>query len=104
MSEIPGLRLCGAPGSTEGNSCIKRLVVDVDGEGYHGGGHMFATPAVRKVLDGGHYDATALISGQPASWHEPDECHPECPKWKGPLAASRPPAAEGSGTPEVDHE
>lgn len=87
MSETKDQRLCGYPGSTEGSSCIKRLTVDIDGEGYHGGGHMFATAAVRLVLDGGHYDATALISGQPATWHEPDDCHADCPKWTGPLAA-----------------
>jgi hypothetical protein len=33
----------------------------------------------------GHYDANALLSGLSASWHEPENCTPECPKWKGPL-------------------
>jgi len=45
---------------------------------------MFANESGRKVLESGHYDATALLSGQPASWHEPEDCTPECPKWKGP--------------------
>lgn len=83
-STIEDQRLCGEPSPwTEGSSCIKRLRLGEE-PGDHAGGHMFADEGGRKVLESGHYDATALLSGLPASWHEPEKCTPECPKWKGP--------------------
>lgn len=61
--------------SESGLPCQKRLYDARNGETWeHAGGHMFASDEVWANLDTRHYDATALLSGLPASSHEPADC------------------------------
>jgi len=61
-----------------GVPCIKRIR---DGASDHAGGHIFASVEVERTLDSGHYDARALLAGEPATWHEPQDCTSECVVW-----------------------
>lgn len=40
----------------------------------HGGGHAWTRYRTQQMMRGGHYDATAAISGLPFSGHLPQEC------------------------------
>lgn len=67
--------------SPDGLPCTKTIVRGWTAEEGHGGGHFWISAKGKAVLDGGHYDATALISGLPAKVHQPEDCHPDCPSW-----------------------
>lgn len=59
--------------------CRKRIPKGWTAEEGHGGGHMWMSAETEAVLDCGHYDATALLAGLPASTHAPEDCGPPCP-------------------------
>lgn len=44
----------------------------------HGGGHCWMSAETAAILDGGHYDARALLAGEPADTHDPADCGPDC--------------------------
>ncbi len=87
MPETPVPETVRCPAVTEeGTPCQRRChvdsagIVDVD----HAGGHFYATDSVWAAMNNNHIDATALLSGVPASVHSPAEC----PGW--PACASAP--------------
>ncbi len=49
----------------------------------HPGGHTWMTEQVRRIMAGGHFDATAALNGEPFQGHLPEECPTheggECP-------------------------
>ena len=59
----------------DGLVCKKKLYHAQNGEWWdHAGGHMFASDKTWKTLTEDHVDATALLSGLPASSHSPEDC------------------------------
>ncbi len=76
-----GTMPCPVPNPRNGDPCTKTIPAGwAAGEG-HGGGHFWADAATVAMLDGGHYDAVAAISGQPFASHEPEDCSPSCARW-----------------------
>lgn len=70
---------CPVPGP-EGQPCIKKIPAGWTADEGHAGGHFWANTRAKAILDGGHYDATAALSGQPFDGHLPEECPgPSCP-------------------------
>ena len=69
--------------SPDGLPCTKTIPEGWAPEEGHGGGHFWISTQGAAILDSGHYDVVALISGQPAASHSPKECHPNCPQWVG---------------------
>lgn len=61
--------------SPNGTECIKTMYVSRSGEIWdHAGGHIFATEKTLNVLNNYHYDAGALLAGEPVTYHTPEEC------------------------------
>ncbi len=62
--------------SDQGISCIRKLYFSENSQEWwdHPGGHIFMTKATQNVLSEEHVDATALLSGLPASHHLPEDC------------------------------
>lgn len=91
MPSHPAALTC--PAASEQNiPCQKSLYQASDGTIMdHAGGHMYATDETWALLNGNHYDAAALMSGQWASSHTPEECpgEPEC--WVSAVRDARPP-------------
>lgn len=54
--------------------CVKLIEQGWTQEEGHGGGHMWMDERTAAILRGGHYDATAAVSGQPFGGHPVDEC------------------------------
>jgi len=77
-----GTMPCPVP-SPDGLPCTKTIPDGWTPEEGHGGGHFWMSPEGAAVLDSGHYDVVALISGRPAEHHDPEDCHPGCPRWRG---------------------
>ncbi len=68
---IGPLQACPIP-SPDGLPCQKTIPFGWPVEDGHGGGHWWASPETAAIFDGGHYDARALLSGQPANYHAPE--------------------------------
>lgn len=64
---------CPIP-SPDGLPCTKTIEVGWTVEEGHGGGHFWASLETVAILDGGHYDARAALSGQPFAGHRPENC------------------------------
>jgi hypothetical protein len=77
-----GTMPCPVRGPESGLSCTKKIPNGWTADEGHGGGHFWISDRWSAILDGGHYDAKALISGLPADGHLPEECTPNCPKWR----------------------
>lgn len=69
------------PDGDPARPCIKLIPKGWAQDEGHAGGHMWMSEDTAAILDGGHFDATGAISGQPFSGHLPEDCTPECPKW-----------------------
>lgn len=68
---------CPVP-SPSGQPCVKPTPSGWTAEDGHAGGHMWMDDRTKRILDGGHYDATAALSGQPFEGHLPEECNGNC--------------------------
>jgi hypothetical protein len=71
---------CPVPSPT-GLPCVKHIPVGWTADEGHGGGHFWMSDKVAALLDGGHYDASALLAGLPATVHAPEDCIPSCPQF-----------------------
>jgi hypothetical protein len=61
--------------SDTGLPCQKKLYHAQNGEYWdHAGGHIYALPETMEKFRTLHYDAGAALSGQPVSFHFPEEC------------------------------
>lgn len=69
VSQCPAVSEHGVP-------CRKPLYAAKDGTYWeHAGGHIFMSDEVADILHSSvHLDATALLSGQPAKFHTPEQC------------------------------
>lgn len=65
---------CPKVDETSGHPCQKPLIRLSDGTHDHAGGHWFASDRTQRLLDEGHYDAGALLRGEPVSAHLPANC------------------------------
>lgn len=57
--------------SESGLPCQKKINPNL---GFHGGGHMFASSEIWNIITNEHVNATALLSGLPASHHKAESC------------------------------
>lgn len=64
---------CPVPSPT-GLPCCKPIPNGWTAEEGHAGGHFWISPGWLAIMDGGHYDATAAISGRPVDGHLPEDC------------------------------
>lgn len=78
MTTSDGTMPCPVP-STTGLPCSKTIPPGWTADEGHGGGHFWVGPELDAILTGGHYDATAAMSGQPFAGHLPEDCFPGCP-------------------------
>lgn len=60
--------------SPGGLPCTKSIHPGWTVEEGHGGGHFWISPDDGAILDGGHYDATAMLAMQPFDGHLPEDC------------------------------
>jgi hypothetical protein len=67
--------------SPDGVACTKRIPAGWTADEGHSGGHFWASAEALDALENQHYDSVALISGQPAEFHRPQDCHPGCWRW-----------------------
>lgn len=58
----------------EGLPCTKKIPIGWTADEGHGGGHFWMSPEVAEILEGGHYDSVAAMSGRPFAWHLPEDC------------------------------
>ncbi|MFF9212873.1 MULTISPECIES: hypothetical protein [unclassified Streptomyces] len=79
-----GTMPCPVPAPETGHPCVKRIPKGWAAAEGHGGGHFWHAPRVAELeARGAHYDPSTLLSGQPTSWHLPEDCAPGCWKWRG---------------------
>lgn len=76
-----GTMPCPIAGPETGHPCVKRIPKGWTADEGHGGGHCWMSADVAAIIDGGHYDSVALISGLPAATHAPEDCTPDCPRY-----------------------
>jgi hypothetical protein len=64
------------PSTSDNLTCSKPLYHATNGEYWdHAGGHIFTTPEINEALNTMHYDAGALLSGQPVEMlHKAEDC------------------------------
>lgn len=60
--------------SPGGLPCTKTIHPGWTVEEGHGGGHFWASPELQAIFAGGHFDATAALSGRPFDGHRPEDC------------------------------
>lgn len=60
--------------SADGLACSKTIPPGWTVDEGHGGGHMWMSDRTRAILRGGHFDATAALSGLLFEGHLADEC------------------------------
>jgi len=90
---------CPVP-SPGGLPCVKRIPRGwTAGEG-HGGGHFWMSAETEQALERGHYDATAVLAGQPFTIHQPEDCTPACLHYPE-LTSPRPKSATSAGIPDI---
>lgn len=78
-----GTMRCPVP-SESGLPCVKRIPKGWTADMGHGGGHYWIHPDTQQAMERGHYDATAVLAGQPFTIHQPEDCPgpPECRHWQ----------------------
>lgn len=54
--------------------CVKKIPAGWKVVEGHGGGHMWMSNRDERIVEGGHFDATAALAGQPFGGHLPEEC------------------------------
>ncbi len=64
---------CPVPSPT-GTPCTKTIPPGWTADEGHAGGHFWADKQTVEILAGGHYDATAALSGEPFVGHVPVDC------------------------------
>jgi hypothetical protein len=69
---------CPVPAPDTGLPCVKKIPPGWTADEGHAGGHMWMSDRTSRILDGGHYDATAALSGLPFDGHLPEECDGDC--------------------------
>lgn len=62
------------PESRNGQPCQKTIPSGWRENEGHPGGHWFQDPASYDLLGRGHYDARALLAGEDAEIHAPEDC------------------------------
>lgn len=62
------------PESHNGQPCQKKIPEGWHENEGHPGGHWFQDAASYALLDRGHYDARALVAGEDAAIHAPEDC------------------------------
>lgn len=73
--QTPDRPAASCPAEAEGKPCQKYLYRASNGEDWdHAGGHWFATDATHDRIARGHFDAGALLAGEPVTIHMPEEC------------------------------
>ncbi|RZU28277.1 hypothetical protein EV284_6443 [Streptomyces sp. BK022] len=78
-----GTMPCPIPSDDTGHPCTKKIPRGWTASEGHGGGHFWQSPKVAELEKAGvHYDAGQLLSGQPAKYHLPKDCTPDCWKWR----------------------
>ncbi|MET8696912.1 hypothetical protein ABZV65_30730 [Streptomyces bauhiniae] len=78
-----GTMPCPVPEPESGHPCVKRIPRGWTPSEGHGGGHFWEAPKVTELhAAGAHIDNSALLAGQPAKWHLPKDCTPDCWKWR----------------------
>jgi hypothetical protein len=76
-----GTMPCPVPSPDTAHPCTKTIPAGWTAEEGHAGGHWWQDPAITELQKRGvHFDYAVLLSGQPAPWHEPEDCTPAC--WK----------------------
>lgn len=75
-----GTMPCPVPSPT-GLPCTKTIPAGWTADEGHGGGHFWISPEGSDALANQHYDAGALLAGQPVQFHKPEDCHPGCWRW-----------------------
>lgn len=61
--------------------CCKKIPKGWTADEGHGGGHMWMSAATEALLDVGHFDARAALSGLPFGAHDPADCDHNCPRY-----------------------
>lgn len=78
-----GTMPCPIPSPDTGHPCIKPIHPGWTPSEGHGGGHFWRSPRAAELeARGAHYDPGTLLSGQPTPWHLPEDCTPDCWKWR----------------------
>ncbi|MEU5748208.1 hypothetical protein ABZ804_22050 [Streptomyces sp. NPDC047726] len=78
-----GTMPCPVLAPETGHPCVKPIHSGWTPSEGHGGGHFWKAPKVTELEEAGaHMDYRALLSGQPASHHMPEDCTPACWKWR----------------------
>lgn len=62
------------PAAVDGLVCRKHIPAGWTADDGHSGGHVFASDQTWEILQRGHFDATALISGAQTEAHLPERC------------------------------
>jgi hypothetical protein len=65
---------CPVRGPETGHPCRKKIPAGWAVFEGHSGGHFWIDDAGAALLEGGHYDATAAVSGLPFDGHLPADC------------------------------
>ncbi|MGW3360294.1 hypothetical protein ACWDFL_33635 [Streptomyces bungoensis] len=74
---------CSIPSPDTGHPCTKKIPRGWTPSEGHGGGHFWQSPKAAELQESGaHIDYQALLSGQPAKYHLPKDCTPDCPQWR----------------------
>lgn len=69
-----GTMRCPVPDPDNGLPCQKRIPVGWTADQGHGGGHWWQDDESFERMQTAHYDAKALLSGQPTGMHDPEDC------------------------------
>ncbi|MGY4934830.1 hypothetical protein ACWD7T_27710 [Streptomyces sp. 900116325] len=74
---------CPIPSPDTGHPCTKPVHPGWTPSEGHGGGHFWQSPKAAELeASGAHIDYRALLSGQPAEHHMPENCTPACWQWR----------------------
>jgi len=75
-----GTLACPVPSPSTSDPCVKKIPNGWHASEGHAGGHWWMPDRVRQMMNGGHYDATKALAGEPFDGHLPEECPgAECP-------------------------
>lgn len=61
--------------------CTKTIPAGWTAADGHGGGHMWMSAATERLLDSGHFNASAALAGLPFGAHDPADCDHNCPRY-----------------------
>ncbi|QFG13222.1 hypothetical protein SEA_GILGAMESH_30 [Streptomyces phage Gilgamesh] len=74
---------CPIPAPETGHPCVKPIHPGWTPSEGHGGGHCWQSPKFTALQEAGaHIDNRALLAGQPATYHLPKDCTPDCWQWR----------------------